>query len=410
MSIKFRSVRILFLVFFAFTILFNCGGGKQVKEETAFGDVEKMYGEGSKEVIAEGLAELRKAGAPEAYDRAEQDALKKAIEVALGTIIDARTLGSISGQILDEKIYSKRAGYIRSYKVISRRVEDDVAYVKVRAVVGLQKLKDDVMALDILQHRMNLPKTLILIDENNLGSKSDASYNVLVKKFSEKRFTIISPDEISDDYKNKINSLYSSMDKDENQFITLAAKIGMDANADIVIVGKAKAVSGGQINVQGYSGNLKSYQADSSFKVVNVGDGRILAISSKHGAASHIVDQTGGINALTKAAESAADELIDQILKAWEDVLNNGNLLTLYVKGLSITDELTFNKSLKNTFREVKEVYAKQKKGDKSVFTVRYLGTARDFATALVTKENFDFKVNVESYDFGSLVINASKK
>jgi len=200
------------------------------------------------------------------------------------------------------------------------------------------------------------------------------------------------------------------MDKDENQFITLAAKIGMDANADIVIVGKAKAVSGGQINVQGYSGNLKSYQADSSFKVVNVGDGRILAISSKHGAASHIVDQTGGINALTKAAESAADELIDQILKAWEDVLNNGNLLTLYVKGLSITDELTFNKSLKNTFREVKEVYAKQKKGDKSVFTVRYLGTARDFATALVTKENFDFKVNVESYDFVSLVINASKK
>lgn len=409
MGKRFISIFVLLLMF---SMLLSCGGGKQVKKEeaTAFGTEEQMYGEGSKEVIAEGLAEVRKAGVPEAYDRAEQDALKKAIEIALGTIIDARTLGSISGQILDEKIYARRAGYIRSHKVISKRVEDDVAYVKVKAVVGLQKLKDDVMALDILQHRMNLPKTLILIDEINLDSKSDASYNTLVKKFSEKRFTIISPDQISDEYIKNIANLYNSMDKDENQFISLAARIGMDANADIVIVGKAKSVNAGKLKVPGYTGDMQSFQADSSFKVVNVGDGRILAVSAVHQAAPHISPQSGGIIALQKAADKAADELIDQILKAWEDVLNNGNLITLYVKGLSITDELNFNKALKNTFREVKEVYAKQKKGDKSVFTVRVLGTARDLATALVSKENFDYAVDVESYDFASVTISARKK
>lgn len=406
---KHNILRIIAGVIILF-LYFNCGGGKQVREdEISLGETEEMYGKGTKTIITEGMAEVRKAGVPEAYDRATEDALKKAIEKALGTIIDARIIGS-SGVILEENIYAKKQGYIKKYKILSKRVDDGIAYVKVKAVVGMEKLKDDVMALDILHHRMNLPKTIILVNEDNLGKSGTTAYDTLVKKFTEKRFTIISPEEISASYKKKIKRLFSNLEGDENKFVSLAAKIGLDVNADIVIIGKAKSVSAGKVKYGGYTGDMKSYQADVSFKVVNVGDGRIIAVSSKHRAAVHISDQTGGINAIKKASGAAADDLINQILKAWEDILNNGNLITLYVKGLTLTDEIKFSKSLKEHFREVKEVYAKQKKGRTSVFTVRFLGTPRDLATALVTKETFDYNVDIKSYDFGKLTISAKKK
>ena len=110
----------------------------------------------------------------------------KAIEKALGTIIDARIIGS-SGVILEENIFAKKQGYIRKSEITSKRVDDGIAYVTVKADVGLQKLKEDVTALDIFQHRMNMPKTIVFVQEENLGkpSKQKASYNVMIKKFSD---------------------------------------------------------------------------------------------------------------------------------------------------------------------------------------------------------------------------------
>ena len=155
---------------------------------------------------------------------------------------------------------------------------------------------------------------------------------------------------------------------------------------------------------------MVSYQADVDFKVVNVGDGRIIASSSKHGATGHISDQTGSKVAIEKAASPAADDLIDQIVKAWEDVLNNGNLITLYASGLSLTEEIQFEKLLKAYYREVREVYAKQRKGGQSVFSVKFLGGPRDLANALVTKASFPYKCDVLKYDFGEVTIKAKRK
>ncbi|MBN1897579.1 MAG: hypothetical protein JW827_02285 [Spirochaetes bacterium] len=387
--------------------LLYCGGGKQVKED----DMNAQDQEGTKTIVAEGLAEVRQAGVPEAYDRAKEQALKKAIETALGTIIDARIIGS-SGVILEENIYAKKQGYIKQWEPVSKRVEDGVAYFKVKAVVGMQRLKDDVMALEILQHRMNLPKTIIFVYEEVEGkpSKQKTAYNILIEKFTEKKFVMISPSSISATYSQNINQLYKYMETDENAFISTAGKLGMDVNADIVIVGKTIAQKAQQLEVYGKTSKMKSSQTDGEFKVVNVGDGRILAAISKRGAGVHMTPESAGISGIEKVTEPAADDLIKQILEAWEDVLNNGNLITLYVKGLTLTDEIKFSNALKQYYREVKEVYQKQKKGVFSVFTLRFLGTPRDCATALVTKEAFPYKVDVQSYDFGRVTVSAKVK
>ncbi len=399
-----QIISIITVIFFL-----SCASSNKQKraDEFSFGEGS---GTGTVTETAEGIGEVRAAGVDEAYDRAREDALKKCVEQALGTIIDARILGD-SGVIIEENIYAKKQGYIKKYDIISKRIEDGVAYMKVRAVVGLEKLKDDVMALDILQDRMNLPKVLIFIKEKNLGqdSRQNAAYNVMVQKFTEKKFTIVSPTEISDNYKNLINKLYLSMDTDENSFIATAAKLGLEGGSDIVIVGKTTSEKA-ENALSEYNTKMQSFQADVEFKVVNIGDGRIMALTSKHAAAVHLTDVSGGISAIQRATEPAADDLINQILKAWDDILNNGNLINLNVSGLSLTEEIKFQKALKSYFREVKEVYPKQKKGDYSLYTVKYLGVSRDLANALVTKETFPYKVDVIKYDFGQVTIKALNK
>ncbi|MBU1078313.1 MAG: hypothetical protein KKH98_13535 [Spirochaetes bacterium] len=409
-----RAMKLFSVLFAVLAVLSfsSCSGAKeQVRDDDyKFGDEKDMGGLGSKMVTAEGLAEVREAGLADAYDRAEEAAKTKAIEKALGIIIDARILGS-SGVILEENIYAKKQGYIRKSEIVSKNEKDGIAYVTVKAEVGMQKLKDDVMALDILQHRMNMPKTIIIIDEKIAGKQSsqNISYSVIADKFTEKKFTIISPSEISKEYKNKMKQLYGSVDGDENVFVSIAAGIGLDVNADVVIAGTAYA--GEAKKLKGTEGTaFLSSQGNIHLKVINVGDGRIIASKFQRSSGAHVESDEAGLSACKRGAELAGDALIDQVLKAWEDILNNGNLITLYVSGLSLTEEVKFEKLLKAYYREVKEVYGKQKKSGKSVFSVKFLGTPRDLAKALVTKSTFPYKVDVTKYDFGEVTIKAERK
>jgi len=407
-KVLYRMIYIFFIIILISMI--NCGGGEQVRQVGySSGSVDEMGGTGSKIVIAEGLAEVREAGLPDAYDRAEEAAKAKAIEKALGTIIDARTIGS-SGVILESEIFAKKQGYIRKSEIVSKREEDGIAYVTVKAEVGMQKLKDDVMGLNILQHRMNMPKTIVFIQEESLGkpSKQKASYNKILEKFKEKKFTFVSPSSVSAAQRKKIKKLYEYMETgDENEFISTAGKIGFSLNTDIVIVGKAVSTKAGKV-MEG--SKLMSYQADVDFKVVNVGDGEIIAQSSKHGAMAHINDNTGSIKAIEKASSAASDDLLDQILKAWEDKLNNGNLITLKVRGLSSVEAIKFEKLLKAFYREVKEVYAKPKQGATDVYSVKFLGSSRDMAKVLVTKKRFPYTITDVKYGFGEVNVRAKRK
>jgi hypothetical protein len=154
------------------------------------------------------------------------------------------------------------------------------------------------------------------------------------------------------------NELVAKMD-DPQKVPELATRIGAKNNAEIVVTGKATAVDNGAIVLNGQKMDMHSYQANLKLQVVNVADGRILATASKEGAAGHINPENGCVQAFKKIAPPAADELIGQVVKTWEDILNNGNLLTLDVTGLSLTESFKFQKALTQYFREVKEVFPK---------------------------------------------------
>ncbi|HBO84001.1 MAG TPA: hypothetical protein DD641_03325 [Deltaproteobacteria bacterium] len=68
-------------------------------------------------VTAKGVAAIEQGNTAIARDIALQDALRNAVEQAVGTMIDSETLVE-SYQVLRDSVYSKSSGYIQKYTML----------------------------------------------------------------------------------------------------------------------------------------------------------------------------------------------------------------------------------------------------------------------------------------------------
>lgn len=323
-------------------------------------------------VIAEGIADIREAGLSEATDRAYLDAQHKAVENALGKLYSARTVVE-SGRFIEQRVLADVKGYIRKWKKIAGPeaqdfpgTKDKIVWVKIEAEVGLDKLKDDTLALEEIQIRLGRPDISVIV-------KNEHASQIIISKLKQKKFTVREPISLEE----------------------AALGGGHSAeNIDLIIDGVVEARSAGEI-MEGVK--MKSYQSDVTLKAINVSDGEVIATSSEHGAYPHIEDETGKAGAIKKATERAMDILIEKMLKAWEDVLNNGNNLYLKVKGLSLDRESDFKRILHRYLRGVKEIHSKGFKNNIMTYKVMYLGNSQNMAKDLSLIKG-DFKVVVNSY------------
>jgi len=324
-------------------------------------------------VTSEGTADIRGAGVSEAVDRAYLDAQKKAVESALGKMYSATTVVE-AGRFIEQNVMSDISGYIRNWEKVDgpdtrtfSGTDEKVVWVKIRAEIGLGKLKSDTLSLEKIQQRLGRPDMAVIID--NIHASQAAS-----KKLEENRITV------------KKLRVPEGMDRFE-----YAAENGVD----ILIEGDAETTDAGSV-MDGVK--LKSYQSDVQLKAVNVIDGEIIAQASAHGAAAHIQDEPGRAEAVRKASEKAAEELTSHLLEAWQDVLNNGNIIYLEVKNVPFKKETEFRKKLGSGFRGIREIHPKGFRNEKHIYKLKYLGDARMLASDLDTYNKDGFNLKVTGY------------
>lgn len=320
-------------------------------------------------VVAEGTGDIREAGVSEAADRAYLDAQRKAIETALGKMYSAKTVVE-AGRFIDQTIMSNIEGYIKKWSKIAGPeiqefpgIEDKIVWVKIEAQVGKNKLKEDTMALEEIQRRLGRPDIAIIIENSYAGK-------VLSNKLKEKKFNV------------------REISKEDNED---PVEVAVENEIEIIIDGEVSASSAGNI-MKGVA--MKSFQSDVVFKAINTSDGAVLSQTSGHGAYPHINDEAGKAGAIEKAAETAAENLSQQILSGWEDVLNNGNNLYLRVAGISLEDESDLKMVFNRYLRGLKEVHSKGFKNGIFTYKLKYLGDAKQLAKELSgVKSKFNVKI-----------------
>jgi len=363
-------------------------------------------------VSAEGVAAIQGNARDIARDQAIEDAQKRAVEQAVGILIDSQTQVE-NYQLISDRILSQTKGYITRYGVAKESVDSGLLRVLINAEVSLGKLTDDLSGIGILLGQMHKPRTMIMIAEQNIGHEWYAWWwghqgqqmdmgvveNTVIDVFTQKGFEFIDHDAAERNI--KVSSAYKIQDLTVEQARTL----GNQADAEVVIVGKAVAKLYGDIG-----GGMKSAQADLSVRAIRTDTGQVLASATTHGAAVHITPETAGTDALKKAATTASEQMAEKILAVYSKEAGGTKSVNITISGLNKTQFVKFKDVLRNQVRGIKDLHERSFANNTAKISVDAKGSSQTISDELLLKDFGTFTVEVVGSTANSLELKVTPK
>ncbi len=348
-------------------------------------------------------------------DRAVRDALAKAVEQAVGTMVLAETRVQ-NFQLLNDEIYTKTDGFVQNYKIINENAGKNVYEVTIQATVSTGSIKDKLDALGLLIDQVGKPRIMILIAEQNIGKQHyyywwghhrgeqadlTIAENTIMDRFREKGFEMV--DHNAQSKNIKVAPAYRVAELNDRAAITL----GKQADAEVVIVGKALAKSIGL--VAGTA--MKSVQANISLRAIQTDNGTVLSSGAEHAAAVHIDEVTGGVGALKRASAKMAEKMMDDIIKNFQKRVGATTLVQIIISGLSGQEDLRkFKDILKGQVRGIERIYERSFSGNVAKMDVDVRGSAQSLSAEISRKSFKEFVVKVTSTTWNTVEINLSPR
>jgi hypothetical protein len=362
----------------------------------------------SRIIEAEGAGVIVNNDLALARDNAINDSLRKAVEQAVGTVLSLETIAE-NFEIISDKIYTKSQNYIQNYRILEEKAGENLCIVKIRATVSLGSIQNDLQALGFLAARKGLPRIIVLIAEQNVGQSHPYYYwgsvdhsiceNVIQSDFLKDGFTFVDRSILSGEIKGIAmeGSGFSN---------SVAAHLGSEVDAELVIVGKVFATYAG--NVAGTA--MKSLQANVTARAIRTDTGIIIASASEYAEAVHIDEVNGGAEAIRRASEKLAESLKSQIINNWQANVSSTVMVALTVREIkSYSDFMKLRGTLKTKVKGIKNVYVRKAKSGVAVLDVEFAGSVTSLADRLAVKEFPGFSLDITNVDQNSLEMNIVK-
>lgn len=348
----------------------------------------------TQDITSTGVAAILQGDKAIARDNALQDALRKAVEQAVGTMVSAETVVE-NYQLIRDSILTKSQGYIQNYKVVSESPSAELYQVTISATVALGNLKNDLSALGILMQRAQKPRVLFMIAEQNIGQqffifwwhgKSEfkgqqfdmsVSETALKEEFLNKGFNVVDSSVATG--KIEVSNAYRIADLTDAGAISIGRQLG----AEVIVKGKALAKEGPRTK----GSNVGSYVADITVSALRVDNGAVLGSARGHGVSRHISEVTGGTEALERAAREASGKMVDQIVAKWSSEVSGGGLVQLTVRGIGeYSDFVKFKDIIQGQIRGVQAIYQRSLEAGTAVLDIEMKGTAQQLSDEIARK------------------------
>jgi hypothetical protein len=366
-------------------------------------------------ITAEGVGAVVGGDRAIARDQAIQDALRKAVEQAVGIMVSSETMVQ-NFQTLNDKIYTQTQGYIQNYRVLSETPGPNVHQVTIQASVAIGNLEKDLQALGFLLGQVGKPRIMILVAEQQIGQQYynywwgthrgtqadlNVAENTIMDRFREKGFDIVDPQAQAGNI--KVPPAYQVVELSNQNAITL----GKQVDAEIVIVGKALARSVGSIAGTA----MKSIQANVSMRAIQIDNARVLSSGTENSAAVHIDEVTAGSDAIKKASVKMSDKMMDDILKNFQKRVGASTTVQLTVTGLAGADDVRkFKTSVLGQVRGVEGIHERSFAENVVKMDVDIKGSAQTLTQEISRKTFPDFNVRVVRSSWNTLEVQVSPK
>src|SRR3990172_13091627 len=197
------------------------------------------FGQDVKHITAEGVASVG-ADPAAARDKAIEDGLRRAVEQAVGTMVESETAVE-NYQLLSDRIYSRSSGYVKNYEIISEKREGNLLRVTLSASVSSGDLNGDLAAIGLLQKRMKYPRVVVMVAEDNIFNanswqlysvSNSQSESTIIAALKAKGFNVVDPN-----YLRKSVSANDARAAWEGNH-DVAGRVGRKLGAEVVIVGQ----------------------------------------------------------------------------------------------------------------------------------------------------------------------------
>ena len=345
-------------------------------------------GAAQKTVVVEGESAISR-------EDARRQALRSAVEQGAGVFIHSQTEVE-SFELKKDKILSRTEGYVTRYTLLDARKQGGVHRVRLRAVVSLDKIKDDLIAMQILMAALDLPLVMVIVEEEYIGMESPGTRYAeaqLVGALKQRGFELVDQAQLQDANLRAMARLaFQGGTAPDKQW-------AMGSGAQYIVLGQAVVEDKGEA-VAGVA--LRSIQATLRLKVVQTQTGAVLGSAVRDRAAAHISSGRGASRALQMTVDDLVDAyLVDRITCSFQDYLNNGAPLILYATGVKTFRQY---KLVAETLEDLELVVTSRKGQWKKstgllVMNLRVKGTSEEVAELLDSRQVGDHTLEVVDFE-----------
>lgn len=342
-----------------------------------------------------------------AKEKAKDDALRRAVEMAVGTMVSAETQ-TANYQLISDKVLTQASGYVKKYEIVSTKEDGGAMVVTIKATIGTEKLTDDLQGMGLLISRKGKPRLMLMIAEQNIGMSAPAGWwdknnpqagggvvmatdmriaeNTVIDELGKLGFTFVDPEVAS----GKLSQMGGVS---LNNISSQVRQIGDLTGAEIVIVGQAvaKKLSDDVMGV-----GLISAQAVVTLKALNCDNGEIIATSDANQNHPAMTELLAGTKAIQKATVNASKSLQAKIMEKWKKEVSGTTRITMNVSGIAGYTQLTqFKKALQEVLRGVQEVQQRRMEAGKATLDLQVMGTTDQLAVDIESKPLGKYSVTV---------------
>jgi len=330
----------------------------------------------AKNVTVEGYGSSR--------DMAIHDALRQAVEEAIGTLVDSQTIVQ-NYSVLQDEVYTKSQGFISDYSIISTRQDNGVIIARVNVTVDTEqnsKLMTKLQRLKMIDLGLHDPRIGVIIPEYYLHPIPDsAAETAIINKLTEAGFRRIVDSRQLTTIRNF--DIFAAVGRGD---LTAALQVATSHQLDYLVIGEAFSEYAG--SDAGY--NIKSCRARVEAKLIKVDTGEIIATQGFHSSGLDITEFTAAKKSLQNVGNLAGKFFVDKLL-AYASNPEKG--LQIKIININNYNKVSTIERLLKQMSGVTHVFIRDYKAGTVLLDINYTGTNTAMASMLESMEPIHLKV-----------------
>ncbi len=318
-----------------------------------------------------------------ARDEALRDAMRRAVEQAVGVAVSGRTL-MVDLQVVEDRVSSKAEGFVRSYEVLEEARDNDVYRVSIEAVVQSELIASDLESIGaLLRLSLGNPRVLVVATTDPGQILYPDAERYIIDHFVDLQFLTYNSSSLGAQAGRA--GLFSTAD---------LAAIAQQAQVDIIVVASVGMSDLGTTSVGNTS--LVSARASVQLQAVLARTGQVLAsrTAATIEASTQLVLARG--NALRESLHELLPAFTQDMIRVLNDsVAGTGSARSVQVSVAGVADFLEAL-AVQDLLSRVRGVTSLQQRafGNNTVtFDVQGSATTQDLAIRLVALEGLEITV-----------------